>query len=81
MAAFLLLKQYCFLAARDFIKYFKCLNNIQTKLFLQELKSIAKSGFRFIGKIILASGKESACQCKGPQETWVGSLGREDPLE
>ena len=39
MAAFLLLKQYCFLAARDFIKYFKCLNNIQTKLFLRELNS------------------------------------------
>lgn len=34
-AAFLLFKQCCFLAARDFIKYFKCLNNIQTKLFFR----------------------------------------------
>ena len=28
-----------------------------------------------------ASGKEPACQCKRHQETWVPSLGREDPLE
>ena len=39
MAKVFLLKQYCFLAARDFIKYFKCFNNVQTKLFLQELNS------------------------------------------
>ena len=27
------------------------------------------------------SGKESACQCNKMQETWVQSLGPEDPLE
>ena len=28
-----------------------------------------------------ASGKELACQCRRHNETWVQSLGREDPLE
>ena len=27
------------------------------------------------------SGKVSACQCLSMQETWVQSLGQEDPLE
>ena len=27
------------------------------------------------------SGKESVCQCKEIQETWVRSLGWEDPLK
>ena len=27
------------------------------------------------------SGKESVCQCKEIQETWVPSLGWEDPLK
>ena len=27
------------------------------------------------------SGKESTCQCRKMQETWVPSLGQEDPLE
>ena len=27
------------------------------------------------------SGKEPACQCRRPKETWVRSLGWEDPLE
>ena len=28
-----------------------------------------------------SDGKESVCQCLSMQETWVQSLGREDPLE
>ena len=28
-----------------------------------------------------ASGKEPVCHCKETQETWVQSLGQEDPLE
>ena len=27
------------------------------------------------------SGKERACQCRRHKETWVRSLGQEDPLE
>ena len=27
------------------------------------------------------SGKESTCQCRRHRETWVRSLGQEDPLE
>ena len=27
------------------------------------------------------SGKKSTCQCRRHKETWVQSLGREDPLE
>ena len=38
-------------------------------------------GYLTRGLSFAASSKESICQCKKMQETWVQPLGQEDPLE